>query len=814
MCCVVVVFPWFYLGEEGVVCVRVVLWCLWVALLVGTPYYLGSELKGPVLSPSYMWVAAGLGVGSFARLVSAPWVKGGNGTLAREGATRKAFGHLGLVVLLVGIVSTLIAVLPEWLLVDAYSCVEIREVELFPDLRASWEPWQPWLLLVGACSCAWVVGRECVELDGAACGDEVSARGLRVWVLTGVLSMVACGFGARALWLWVYVYPGHGNFLRFSGPSSMWENLLVVACALAAWTVFFLACQMLAKRFFGMRASYVAGIRSVWVESLVLGFAFGMACFGVLARIVPMYSEAFSGIIALAAVFSVGAALLVGVWGLVWAAWRARHVADVSAGDALREDCAPHATWSARGSEAGLGKSEGGCEAGRSVNLSDTESGPAAGVGLSPLARERLLGCGLAPREFEVAVLTCEGLTSSQVADACGIKPSSVRATLQRVYRKAGVEDGVGLKEYAGVSCAEETSSGVGGKVDASETKCADASAFENEVVDGWRSAGADGRGKRAFALGYAAALLAVSVIALATATPGAWGENRVTEYVVALVSCALGLLWFVRETFCAFSASASSSACGEAESETSNMEARCSSCANDVLFWIFAMTASFGAGGVWEELLRAPSGFSFFGVAAPFFLAGVGCVALLAYLVVRKDLESCLIAQGQAVLCYRLAPAALMFFAVGIVSFEVGVNSCEDLLVGNAAFLYPLGGRVGFSGVSTLFFLAVFLLCAFSLVLAVLRLADAALFDKLSMRKGECAFEERVRHYLQSRGLNETQAEVLLHIAQGKNSTAIARELMVSRGTVNSARAAGYKILNVHTRTQLALLIRRQMEL
>ena len=53
--------------------------------------------------------------------------------------------------------------------------------------------------------------------------------------------------------------------------------------------------------------------------------------------------------------------------------------------------------------------------------------------------RDRLAACFLAPRELEVACAYATGMPSAKVAARLGIKPATVRATMQRVYRKAHV---------------------------------------------------------------------------------------------------------------------------------------------------------------------------------------------------------------------------------------------------------------------------------------------------------------------------------------------------------------------------------------
>lgn len=59
----------------------------------------------------------------------------------------------------------------------------------------------------------------------------------------------------------------------------------------------------------------------------------------------------------------------------------------------------------------------------------------------------------------------------------------------------------------------------------------------------------------------------------------------------------------------------------------------------------------------------------------------------------------------------------------------------------------------------------------------------------------------ERVRAYLVSRGLGETQIEVMMMTMAGASRSEIARRLTIAVGTVNSSRYMAYRALGVHTR-------------
>ena len=66
-----------------------------------------------------------------------------------------------------------------------------------------------------------------------------------------------------------------------------------------------------------------------------------------------------------------------------------------------------------------------------------------------------------------------------------------------------------------------------------------------------------------------------------------------------------------------------------------------------------------------------------------------------------------------------------------------------------------------------------------------------------------------RMRALFVSKGASETQADVLLAICEGKSGSEIEHELFLSRGTVNSARWAGYACLGVHSRAGLVSLVK-----
>ena len=66
-------------------------------------------------------------------------------------------------------------------------------------------------------------------------------------------------------------------------------------------------------------------------------------------------------------------------------------------------------------------------------------------------------------------------------------------------------------------------------------------------------------------------------------------------------------------------------------------------------------------------------------------------------------------------------------------------------------------------------------------------------------------------RAALLARGLSQTQSDVLSLVARGLSTDEVAERLGVAPGTVSSARAAGYRMLGVHSREELAALLERE---
>ncbi|MDD5799482.1 MAG: helix-turn-helix transcriptional regulator, partial [Coriobacteriales bacterium] len=143
--------------------------------------------------------------------------------------------------------------------------------------------------------------------------------------------------------------------------------------------------------------------------------------------------------------------------------------------------------------------------------------------------------------------------------------------------------------------------------------------------------------------------------------------------------------------------------------------------------------------------------------------------------------------------------------FGVGMLVGNVGINTYGDFLLHNEISLAFIGGKLGLVS-SVGFLLGVgFTAAGAALVLYCIKLANLKrALDSNLLDDTDSTARERAKSLLSARGLNSTQIDVLLEIAAGKDIGQISEDLNYSRGTVNSARLAGYRKLELHSRQQL----------
>lgn len=150
-------------------------------------------------------------------------------------------------------------------------------------------------------------------------------------------------------------------------------------------------------------------------------------------------------------------------------------------------------------------------------------------------------------------------------------------------------------------------------------------------------------------------------------------------------------------------------------------------------------------------------------------------------------------------------ASFVLPSFGVGMLVGNVGINTYGDFLLHNEISLAFIGGKLGLVS-SVGFLLGVgFTAAGAALVLYCIKLANLKrALDSNLLDDTDSTARERAKSLLSARGLNSTQIDVLLEIAAGKDIGQISEDLNYSRGTVNSARLAGYRKLELHSRQQL----------
>ena len=241
--------------------------------------------------------------------------------------------------------------------------------------------------------------------------------------------------------------------------------------------------------------------------------------------------------------------------------------------------------------------------------------------------------------------------------------------------------------------------------------------------------------------------------------------------------------------------------------------------------------TTALGLGFAWEELWRLSGWYTLFAVLSPTLcVSSLGCAALLlkrGHRIKAATLTVISVAALFAEANSILIAAALLSYAesaricidkgylgsydlsgmflacgTGMVAGDYLVNYAGTLLVGNAAYSAPFGGREALSMLVACLAVAFATICAAASLLAIWRVAQNDEAARAVAHAPE--FHQRAKHVLLAHGLNQTQIEVAIDVIDGKSSAYIAEKRHVSRGTVNSARSAVYRSFGTHSRPGL----------
>ena len=145
--------------------------------------------------------------------------------------------------------------------------------------------------------------------------------------------------------------------------------------------------------------------------------------------------------------------------------------------------------------------------------------------------------------------------------------------------------------------------------------------------------------------------------------------------------------------------------------------------------------------------------------------------------------------------------------FGLGCLVALVGMDMLTDMFFFNQFRMDNMGGHnVVLQFVSMCFGVAAIALGLLHLT-ALYEVRGSIALAKM-VQLDSVKFSDRTEHYLYSKGLTSTQVEVAMRIAKGMSSRQISEELNYARGTINSARAAIYKLLQVNSRIQLIELL------
>ncbi len=261
--------------------------------------------------------------------------------------------------------------------------------------------------------------------------------------------------------------------------------------------------------------------------------------------------------------------------------------------------------------------------------------------------------------------------------------------------------------------------------------------------------------------------------------------------------------------------------------------------------FDILLLAACFALGSTIEETWRVLTDFSIWGASLPFIIVALGCSLLVTIkangrkailpvsAIALASAASCMLHSGHVAaliaLCLTLVLTAesmasktvpqhistcrqILAFACGLAITCWLVNRYSDITGWNSVALSGIGGveRVHQFALylAGTFFCAVDVCCALLTKHAIDNMAASELSQTASNVDAD-SIDRRIINFLFAKGMNETQAAVLLEIVHGKTTSAISEYLNYSRGTVNSARLAGYRMLDVHSTSQLISVIR-----
>lgn len=739
-----------------------VLWCSWVALLLGTPYFLSDPYVGSALQSTYAYVALGLVVG-FALEATVD---------ARLRSRTAKIAIAGL-----GFAATLALCEVEWAyllgyLVNGadYIMTEARFNHIVELSR------EDGLLLVCACGCglSWsLLRKRALGTDDAPTKQVPGSEGASK-ALTAVLLLLAIAAGATSR---VAVSP----FLPYTTPYEGTVHMHLPAALAIVPILFFLLATWLVTKSHGALAPRTY---TQLAPKAITAFCLGQLFWNSLTRIYPLASvakyEELAFDLPLTWVFC---AAVVGAYLLGRRILEAYETASDEPLDA----------------------------AAAMLNVGEVD------IAAIPHADK------LTEREAASLRGLLSGQTSKDIAETLNLKPSTVRAYLQRAYKKVGVRNAEEAKD-----AYRRLAEGAAATDEKAPTATTQQGANSQRSLP-WDSA-LHWAKRHKTEIGIALAATALMLIQPPALTDGAWGLGR---DVVVFVAWTCIIAAFIGH-------------CTGTPSRSDEKQLPQTGHGQNASLLVRGALTALCLGIVFEEGWRATSVYSS-GMICLLFLVPllIGATillwrhardwrTLLAFFWLWTGLATW---QGFAVQGFLFATSlafvlisafavkerlvlpnlillALAGFGIGCLVSLVVVDYASDFVLIGPHLLRPFGGK---ETVETCYdILGSLIMAAGALTSAIWlhSLSQELRFKNVVTANQQQSTSERTLHYFQSQGLNETQALVALGVLLGKSSSTIAEELHYSPGTVNSARNAAYHALGIHSRHDLLKAASRNIPL
>lgn len=404
--------------------------CLWVFSLVCAPFFIARQ-RNPALSGRHILVGFGLVVGALithALIVRGLLMHGpvtrGTTTHAPSASAPTTHGHQDprshslwarlsrpqthAILLIAGIVLTTLSVGPEWLLyplgIQGERLDPFFGSELYNVLDHRFAAFQSPALLLSSLLCGYACAREHAldEHTGSGCANAQPTPSGNIWDVLIAPASIGALQASLLLGLAQLLYNQPFNPLGMLACEGV-----PLALSLSAYALLYIRPKL-----------------PIWatLPALCAGGAVPQLLTRVLKNIPTWQVAQWAFLIAAAC-------------GLILSLWRsARLIHTGTTADKAKAD-GPTRTQDA---PAANGSAKAGCATG----------GPTASAGA---VAARLAPYALAPRELEIATAFATGESSPRIAERLGIKPSTVRATLQRVYKKTGTAGKVELTRLVGL---------------------------------------------------------------------------------------------------------------------------------------------------------------------------------------------------------------------------------------------------------------------------------------------------------------------------------------------------------------------------